>query len=71
LGRATVVQIFNGQITRWNDPTILEDNPDVADLLPDQPITLVVREDSSGTTSIFMSCVQSFSQTSGAEWKYP
>lgn len=43
--------IYLGEITRWNDPRIAADNPGVA--LPDLPITVVYRSDSSGTTSIW------------------
>ncbi len=43
--------IFSGDVTRWNDPRIVKANPGVA--LPDQPITVVVRSDSAGTTFVF------------------
>lgn len=43
--------IFLGKITRWNDPKIVAANPDIK--LPDMPITVVVRADSSGTTAVF------------------
>lgn len=43
--------IFLGKITRWNDPKIVATNPDIK--LPDMPITVVVRADSSGTTAVF------------------
>ncbi|HCS90816.1 MAG TPA: phosphate ABC transporter substrate-binding protein PstS [Chromatiaceae bacterium] len=48
LSRASVIGILTGRIQRWNDAPIVADNPDVA--LPDDPITLVVRGDGSGTT---------------------
>lgn len=51
LSRAVLPAIFSGQITRWNDPKIAADNPGVN--LPDQPIRLAVRADSSGTSFIF------------------
>lgn len=44
----TLAQIFNGEITNWNDPAIVEANPDVE--LPDLPIIPVNRSDDSGTT---------------------
>lgn len=47
----TLVGIYLGEIRRWNDPRIAADNPDVR--LPDRPITVVYRSDSSGTTSIW------------------
>lgn len=43
--------IFNGTITKWNDPKIAKANPGAA--LPDKDITVVVRADSSGTTYVF------------------
>lgn len=51
LSRQTLPRIFSGQITNWNDPAIAKDNPGVN--LPNQPIRLAVRADSSGTTFIF------------------
>jgi phosphate transport system substrate-binding protein len=45
--------IFLGQITRWNDPRIVADNPVLVDL--EQPISVVHRSDGSGTTHIFTS----------------
>ncbi len=47
----TVAAIFNQDITRWDDPEIAEDNPDVD--LPDMAITPVNRSDESGTTENF------------------
>ena len=43
--------IFLGKITKWNDPKVAAANPDLK--LPDLPITVVVRADSSGTTAVF------------------
>ncbi|GAB2527084.1 phosphate ABC transporter substrate-binding protein PstS [Microbacterium petrolearium] len=45
----TVAKIFTGVITRWNDPQIVADNPQLA--LPDIPIVPVVRSDGSGATA--------------------
>ncbi|MGX5357981.1 phosphate ABC transporter substrate-binding protein PstS [Kocuria sp. KH4] len=47
----TIAQVFTGEITEWNDPAIAEQNPD-ADL-PDTRITVVHRNDESGTTENF------------------
>jgi phosphate transport system substrate-binding protein len=47
----TIAQVFTGEVTTWNDPAIAEQNPD-ADL-PDTPITVVHRNDESGTTENF------------------
>jgi phosphate transport system substrate-binding protein len=51
LSPETLANIFDRDITKWNDPAIAEDNPD-ADL-PDSDITVVHRSDGSGTTSRF------------------
>jgi phosphate transport system substrate-binding protein len=47
----TLAGIFNGDITKWNDPAIAEANPDVE--LPDTAIVPVNRSDDSGTTENF------------------
>lgn len=52
----TIAKIFDQEITRWNDPEIVEANPD-ADL-PDLPITPVNRADDSGTTENFTRYLQ-------------
>ncbi len=46
-----IAEIFQAQITKWNDPAITAINPGVS--LPSTPITLAVRSDSSGTTQNF------------------
>ncbi|MGF1489644.1 MAG: phosphate ABC transporter substrate-binding protein PstS [Prochloraceae cyanobacterium] len=51
LSRDVYVDIFLGKITRWNDPRIEEDNPEVD--LPNQNITVIHRSDGSGTTGVF------------------
>src|SRR5574340_1025530 len=51
LSGQTLVDIFMGKITKWNDPKISADNSGVN--LPDQAITVVHRADGSGTTFIF------------------
>ncbi|HEY0227898.1 MAG TPA: substrate-binding domain-containing protein, partial [Mycobacterium sp.] len=45
----TFANIFTGVITRWNDPAIQADNPNLA--LPAIPIIPVVRSDGSGATA--------------------
>ena len=47
----TLAGIFLGTITTWNDPALAALNTGVT--LPDEPIQVVHRSDSSGTTSIF------------------
>ncbi|WP_115685900.1 phosphate ABC transporter substrate-binding protein PstS [Corynebacterium senegalense] len=46
-----IVEIFQGKITKWNDPKIAESNPDAE--LPDENISVVYRSDESGTTDNF------------------
>lgn len=47
----TVSEIFSGKITKWNDPKITAANKGLT--FPDQPIVVVYRSDSSGTTAVF------------------
>jgi phosphate transport system substrate-binding protein len=51
LSRQAYSGIFLGKVTKWNDPLIAKTNPGVK--LPDSPINVVVRADSSGTTNVF------------------
>jgi len=46
-----VAGIFLGEITKWNDPAITAENPDLN--LPDKDIVTAHRSDGSGTTFIF------------------
>ena len=55
-----IVNIYMGNITKWNDPKITALNPGVN--LPDQPIVTVHRADGSGTTFIFTDYLSSVSQ---------
>jgi phosphate transport system substrate-binding protein len=65
LDRQTLVDIYNGVVTKWNDPKILALNPGLVNYLPDAAITTVHRSDSSGTTEIFTKALTSFS----SDWK--
>ncbi|MBE9194751.1 phosphate ABC transporter substrate-binding protein PstS [Synechocystis sp. LEGE 06083] len=51
LSQENLAAIMLGNITTWNDPKLVADNPDVT--LPDRPITVVHRSDGSGTTAVF------------------
>jgi len=51
LSPTVIANIFQGKITKWNDPAITALNSGVS--LPSTPITLAVRSDSSGTTANF------------------
>jgi phosphate transport system substrate-binding protein len=64
LDPAVISSIFQGQITKWNDPAIAAINPGVT--LPSTPITLAVRSDSSGTTANFSLFLV---DSAGSAWK--
>jgi phosphate transport system substrate-binding protein len=66
LSRAVYVAIFLREIRRWDDERIARDNRDVA--LPAQPITVVTRADSSGTTYAFTSHMAAVSKALSVEW---
>jgi len=51
LNPTVIANIFQGKITKWNDPAIASLNSGVS--LPSTPITIAVRSDSSGTTQNF------------------
>ncbi|NLT72748.1 MAG: phosphate ABC transporter substrate-binding protein PstS [Chloroflexi bacterium] len=57
-----IAAIFLGQITTWNDPALVELNPDT--VLPDREIVVAHRSDGSGTSFIFTSYLSSVSE----EW---
>jgi phosphate transport system substrate-binding protein len=46
-----LANIYLGKITRWNDPALTQANPGAG--LPDLPIRVIHRSDTSGTTSIW------------------
>lgn len=50
LSRAALAGIFSGRIARWDDPLVAANNPVIE--LPDEPVTVVVRSDASGTTYV-------------------
>lgn len=62
---ATIAGIFNQQITSWDDPAIVAENPDVD--LPALAITPVNRSDESGTTENFTDYLAA---TAGDAWPY-
>jgi phosphate transport system substrate-binding protein len=51
LSGENVAKLFTGGITRWNDPALQADNPNLA--LPDVAVVPVVRSDGSGSTAQF------------------
>ncbi|WP_282689310.1 MULTISPECIES: phosphate ABC transporter substrate-binding protein PstS [unclassified Streptomyces] len=62
---ATIAQIFDQKIKKWNDEAIAADNPDVE--LPDLAITPVNRSDESGTTENF---VEYLAAAAPDDWKH-
>ncbi len=63
LNGQTLVNIYLGSITSWNDPAIKKLNPQID--LPNTKITPVYRSDSSGTTYAFTDYLSAVS----AQWK--
>jgi phosphate transport system substrate-binding protein len=63
LPREVYSEIFQGKITKWNDPKIAAANPGAK--LPDQAITVVHRSDGSGTTAVFTKHLSAISP----DWK--
>ena len=59
----TLVDIFMGRVTKWNDKRIAALNPGVK--LPDIDLIVVHRSDGSGTTYVFTDYLNKFSR----EWK--
>ena len=51
LSNSLLEKIFMGEITKWNDPAIKNNNAGIS--LPDFDITFIHRSDGSGTTYIF------------------
>jgi phosphate transport system substrate-binding protein len=54
-----IVDLYMGQITKWNDPKLQANNP--GRKLPDMPVTIVHRSDGSGTTFHFTSFLSAVS----------
>lgn len=61
----TIADIFNANITVWNDPVIAAQNEGVD--LPDSAITIVHRADESGTTENFTDYLEKASSNWGHE----
>jgi phosphate transport system substrate-binding protein len=55
----TLAGIFLGDITKWNDPLLVKDNPSLSNV--DKYIVVIHRSDGSGTTNIFTSYLTSVS----------
>jgi len=68
----TLAKIFQGQITKWNDPAIAALNSGAT--LPDTAITPIYRSDSSGTTDNFQKYLkaaapESWKKDAGSEFQ--
>jgi phosphate transport system substrate-binding protein len=63
LTRTVYEDIFAGKITRWNDAKIVAANPGAQ--LPNQSITIIARQESSGTTYAFTNHLSTVSP----EWR--
>ena len=72
LNAETTAKIFAGSISKWNDESIARTNPGVN--LPSETIRVVVRSDSSGTSSVFSDYLASAGKgawTKGAQSTFP
>ena len=75
LDSANIAGIYLGTITKWNDPTIVANNPGTT--LPDEAILVVHRSDGSGTTNAFTTYLDTVDPTwhtnvgKGTEVKWP
>lgn len=65
LSPENLAKIFNMEITQWNDPALVADNPDAN--LPDTRITPVNRSDGSGTTENF---TEYLAEAAGDAWPH-
>ena len=65
LDAATIAQIFNGDVTTWDDAAIADQNPDAT--LPGDTITVIHRSDSSGTSENFTDYLE---QASDGAWPH-
>lgn len=50
-----ISKIYSGKITRWNDKDIVDQNKDLKDDIPNKDIKVLIRDGSSGSTSVFTS----------------
>lgn len=64
LDGASLAELYDGTITRWNDPKIKALNPDLD--LPDEEVASVHRADGSGTTYVFTSYLSQMS----LQWRH-
>jgi len=65
LDAPTLAKIFNGTITRWDDPAIKALNKDNSAAMPHEPIRVIYRSDASGTTDNFQAYLDA---AAGGAW---
>lgn len=65
----TMIKIFKGEITNWNDEAVAAENEGTE--LPDQPITVVYRSDESGTSQNFQKFLATAGEWEGEGQKFP
>ncbi len=66
LSRENYLDIFDRRIVRWNDERLQASNPGVA--LPDRPITVITRAESSGTTYVFTQHLTAIAKADKLAW---
>lgn len=66
LDGAAIAGIYLGEISRWDDPALVALNPGLG--LPDRPIRVAHRADSSGTTDIFTGYLSAVSARWAADY---
>ncbi len=69
LNVTVAAKIFQGDITVWNDTGIQALNPSIASVLPNKPIIVVHRFESSGTTFVFSGYLSNSSIWRGGQAK--
>jgi phosphate transport system substrate-binding protein len=67
LSRSAYLGIFQGEITTWDDPLILQANPGAT--LPGIPVTVIRRAEGSGTTYVFTNHLNTVGKQIGKPWK--
>jgi phosphate transport system substrate-binding protein len=70
LSKDTLAKIFAGQITKWNDKSIIKDNTvrGIKPKIPSTPLRIAFRADGSGTSQIF---TEYFNAVNPNIWKKP
>jgi phosphate transport system substrate-binding protein len=70
LSKDTLAKIFAGQITKWNDKSIIKDNTlrGMKPKIPSTPLRIAFRADGSGTSQIF---TEYFNAVNPNIWKKP